>query len=827
MATGAWVFAALAGLVLATLLVRAVRRSAGPPPKEDAPTPLTPHDLASIDAAVRWAAEVETEIAFAERDLRWITRDQRAGWESTRPRFTLSAAKQRQLTAAQRPAYDYLRTDLRALVDGVNVRTLELSLTESRDFLDSIESQPLTREQATAVITMDNRVQVVAAAGSGKTSVMVARAAYAIRYGLVDADEVLLLAFNRDAADQLQVRIRERLGAAGIGSDGLTANTFHAFGLSVIGRATGRKPRLAGWVDSGQDVHVVGRIVDELRNRDVAFRFRWDMYRLLFARMSDAVEGGHPDAYDKKNRVTGYRTMNGEVVKSEGERLIADWLFLNGINYRYEHAYEYDVADETHSQYRPDFYYPDVDVWHEHWAIGGDGKPPAEFVGYAESMRWKKDTHRQFGTTLVETTWTEILHGRGFGPLHDQLVGHGVAFDWNPDRARRSQTVSHEDLAKLVRTFMAHVKSNGHTRRDLEERWARSGSSYRSRVFLDLYWPIHDAWQERLRKDDSIDFEDMLIQAAQHVEAGTDMGYQMVLVDEFQDASPARARLARALVDQPHRHLLTVGDDWQAINRFAGADISVMTDFNRWFGEGPTLRLQTTFRCTQTIADTAAAFVQKNPRQLTKVVRAFNPDPGVPVLLVRLQSEEEIPGAIAAWLTELSGRVTSATVDVLGRYGFEKKFVPTGRYPNLKVTFRTAHSSKGLEADYVMIPRMVAGTYGFPSEIVDDPVLGLVMSDADRFPHGEERRLFYVALTRARKAVTLMTVRGRESSFVAELVDSGALETSTLSTAEPVVVCPGCGQGSLVPRTGPYGDFLGCTRFPACRYKQQDAWPPF
>ena len=85
--------------------------------------------------------------------------------------------------------------------------------------------------------------------------------------------------------------------------------------------------------------------------------------------------------------------------------------------------------------------------------------------------------------------------------------------------------MSHEALAKLVRTFMAHVKSNGFTREDLEKRWAQAGRSYRSRVFLDLYWPIHDAWQARLRADDSIDFEDMLMEAAKHVEAGTDMGY--------------------------------------------------------------------------------------------------------------------------------------------------------------------------------------------------------------------------------------------------------------------------------------------------------------
>lgn len=787
--------------------------------------PLTADQAAAVDALVGWAAGVRAEVAAAEAELAWISRDRVAAWEASRHAAPVGRAGRRTLTDDQRAACDFAEDGLRAFVVGANSRIRERALAERKDFLDSIESQPLTSEQATAVVTMDNRVQVVAAAGSGKTSVMVARAAYAVRFGLVSADRILLLAFNRDAADQLQHRIVERFDRAGISSEGLVASTFHAFGLSVLGRATGRKPRLAGWLDGGQDIGVVCRIVDELRDADPVFRFKWDMYRLLFARMSDDGEETAPDAYDKKARVTGFGTMNGEVVKSEGERLIADWLFLNGIRYKYEHPYSHDVADETHSQYRPDFFYPDIDVWHEHWAIGRDGNPPAEFVGYVESMRWKKATHQQYGTTLIETTWTEILDTTGFSPLHDQLASRGINFDWNPERARSVEPITHEDLAKLIRTFMAHTKSNDYTPEQLEERWASTGRSYRARVFLDLYWPIHQAWQARLAADDAIDFEDMLIGAAKSVETGTDMGYDMVLVDEFQDASPARARLARALVDRPHRYLMTVGDDWQAINRFAGADISVMTDFNRWFGEGPTLRLQTTFRCTQTIADTAAAFVQKNPRQLRKTVRAFQPDPGVPVSLVRLGSEDEIPSAIDSWLADLSARVTSARVDVLGRYGFERKLPPPTTYSNLTVTFRTAHSSKGLEADYVLIPRMVSGTYGFPSEVTDDPVLGLVMSDADRFAHGEERRLFYVALTRAKREVVLMTVEGKESSFVTELLKDGALTTSSLSTAAPVVVCPACGQGALVLRRGPYSEFYGCTRFPACRHTQKSSVP--
>src|SRR6476659_7085236 len=135
-------------------------------------------------------------------------------------------------------------------------------LSSRRSFFDTIEKTPLTDEQARAVVCYDNRVQVLAAAGSGKTSVMVARAAYAVSRGFVSPDRILLLAFNRNAADELQERIKGRFAAAGIRSDGIRASTFHSFGLDMIGRATGKKPRLAQWIDDGEDARTVLDIAD-------------------------------------------------------------------------------------------------------------------------------------------------------------------------------------------------------------------------------------------------------------------------------------------------------------------------------------------------------------------------------------------------------------------------------------------------------------------------------------------------------------------------------------------------------------------------------------
>lgn len=795
-----------------------------------------------LAAAQTWCNAAIELLQRSSTTSRWVARESVDELLRSRPVDGLSdriheAGLDGALSDEERQAVSMLDINLRDLVDRTNNEILQAELVAQRHFFDTIERSPLTNEQARAVVCFDNRVHVVAAAGSGKTSVMVARSGYAIHRGFVPADRILLLAFNRAAAAELQERIESRLTAAGIDPAGLRASTFHAFGLETIGKATGKKPRLAPWLDGGQDSVMVQRIVDELRDSSPTFRYKWDLYRLLFAGAPTRVEAGDPDAYDTASSRTGFRTFKGEVVKSEGERLIANWLYLNGVDYLYEAPYSIDVADATHSQYRPDFYYPSIQTWHEHWGVDRNGTPPAAFSGYAESMKWKQDLHYEHGTPLIETTWGDVMFGSGLDDLAQQLTGRGIVLDWNPDRPIAGmQPTKHATLAQLVRTFMAHVKSNSLTSEELSNRLGgnrRHLAGYRTQLFLDVYWPVHAEWDRRLSAGNYVDFEDMMVVAADCLESGVvDQPYDLVMVDEFQDASQARARLVRGLVKEPGKYLLAVGDDWQSINRFAGADISAMTEFSRWFGDGPELQLTATFRCPQSICDVASAFVSKNPRQLDKTVRSTQTEPGPLVTLVRSKDPK---AAVAKYLTALSADVTAGqvapnhhgplTVLVLGRYKFDRDILPPHLPPNLDITFRTAHGSKGLEADYVIVPRLAAGTYGFPSNIADDPVLDLAMSDPDDYPHAEERRLLYVALTRARRHVTLIAQEGRESPFFVELIEGKHIEVvdDDGDAVAGVSVCSRCKQGTMVPRVSKYGPFYGCSTFPACKNKQKSA----
>jgi DNA helicase-4 len=267
------------------------------------------------------------------------------------------------------------------------------------------------------------------------------------------------------------------------------------------------------------------------------------------------------------------------------------------------------------------------------------------------------------------------------------------------------------------------------------------------------------------------------------------------MVDELQDASQARARLVAGLVEKPGRYLFAVGDDWQSINRFAGADLAVMTDF-------------------------------ENPKQLRKAVRSPRDDVSLPVRIVSVPNESQIRSAIGARISEIAaehpGTGRPTTIYVLGRYRRDEVYKPrTSDAARITVEFVTVHSSKGLEADHVILPRITSETLGFPSRVVDDPVLQLAMPGGDGFEFSEERRLFYVALTRAKRTVTLITVARKESAFVTELARDFSLKVMNADGSENKdEVCPKCGSGFLVQRKGPYGPFLGCTNFPRCTNKK-------
>jgi DNA helicase-4 len=762
---------------------------------------------------------------------------------ANQPAGDLGAFMAREFTRSAMNYIDSERRALLALLDGRDL--LELARTQNEQFLgrelerrqaffDRVEKDPLTDEQRRAVVTFDDNVMAVAAAGSGKTSVMVAKAGYAVIAGLFEPEQILLLAFNRSAAAELAERVRERLTPLIQGADRIKVATFHSLGLTAIGEATGRKPVLASWVEQGKDLDELSDIVRALCG-EPTFSLKWHLFRTVFARSLPpfGVEE-EPEWWDRNTGRRGFLTLRGETVKSQEERMICDWLALQGINYEYERPYEHDTATSTKRQYMPDFYYPSAGVYHEHFALDERGKAPTKFVGYADSVRWKRALHAERGTTLIETTSHEIRSPGGFAAFEAALRSHGIKFGERPLTATQMERVPDDaSLLRTFRTFLSHAKSNRLTMQDLR---ARAGSKpsphpYRDQLFLDVFERLWSAWEDRLVAARAVDFDDMLCQAADHLAARRcAMPYRLVMADEFQDTSRARSALLRELTKDEDARLFVVGDDWQAVNRFAGADIALMKNFETHFGNSTVVKLTQTFRCPTDLCDIASTFIMANPFQIEKVVVSTNTSRPPSLVCFQLDDIDGQDALLHKHLRTLADglRVSSVvkrvSVYVLGRNRFDRPVnmqeMRDEMADVIDLQFSTVHSAKGLEADFIFLMNMVEATYGFPSKVEDDSTLWVAMPEAEDFPFAEERRLFYVALTRAKRLVTIYTDAKRRSEFIAELERQGGgmVVRTEGDVAHERRSCPQCETGVLAVRKGKYGDFLSCSRFPRCDY---------
>ncbi|MCY3745084.1 MAG: UvrD-helicase domain-containing protein [Acidobacteria bacterium] len=499
-------------------------------------------------------------------------------------------------------------------------------LERSRSFLDRVETRPLTEEQRRAVCVDDDRNLVVAGAGSGKTSVMLAKAGWIVERGDRRPKDLLLLAFARNARDELAQRIEQRLGARAAAA--MNVQTFHSLGLSIIGEADGRRPAVAkAAMDDRALLNLLESIITELQvdphhGREL---IRWLAYGATPYRSEHEFrsQGEYWD-YVRNHEI---RSLQGELVKTFEECTIANFLYLNGVRYEYERPYEHDTATAKKSQYKPDFYLTDAGIYIEHFALDEKGNTPP-FIDQAEykrSRRWKLKLHAKHGTTLIQTFSHEQRAGRLTECLAERLRARDVALKPIP----RGEVFAVLDKQKrvapftgLVATFLQHFKGARLSMEAVEARASEKRDGGRSEAFLRVFRPIFERYEARLSEDGEIDFHDMINRATDLVSEGRyrrSFGY--ILVDEFQDISPGRAALLKALLDQsPASQLFAVGDDWQAIFRFAGSDIAIMRGFEEHFGAVARTDLETTFRCSDGLCDVATRFVLRNPAQIKKNV---------------------------------------------------------------------------------------------------------------------------------------------------------------------------------------------------------------
>ena len=342
------------------------------------------------------------------------------------------------------------------------------------------------------------------------------------------------------------------------------------------------------------------------------------------------------------------RSLKGDVVRSFEECEIANFLYLHGVGYEYEAPYEHDLATSEKRQYKPDFRLPEYGIYIEHFGIdaAGDTAPFVDRGQYWQDMEWKRGIHAKHGTILIETFSHEQTDGKLLRNLTGKLAAHGVT----PSPIPREEIFAALDrqgridpFTRMVATFLQHFKGSRLSIDDVAERARTHRDRLRAEAFLSVFQLIFERYQEALTRAGEIDFHDMINRAADLVEEGryrSPFGY--ILVDEFQDISPSRARLLKVLLESaPGAQLFAVGDDWQAIYRFGGSDIAVMGKFGDHFGPFERIDLATTFRCADRIAAVATGFVLRNPAQIRKKVRTTR-RAGRPAVFVGLPGEQEL-----------------------------------------------------------------------------------------------------------------------------------------------------------------------------------------
>ncbi len=715
---------------------------------------------------------------------------------------------------------------------------LQQQLRRYQPLFDRIESNPLTARQCQACVIDDDNNLVLAGAGTGKTSTLVGRSAYLIESGQARAGQILLLAFGHQAAAEMRQRLQQRLHG-----EQISARTFHSLGQEIIAKVEGAKPRISVLADDPKRLATqVDSWFEQLLQQPDYRRLAIDYFQHYLFEEKSPFEMPSQGAYYDYLAANEIRSLKGELVKSFEACLIANWLFRMGVEYVYEHPYQ--QARTRSPDFRPylaDFYLPEYAIYIEHVCMDRQGNtaPYVERDAYHEQLLWQRQLHQQQGTTLIETYHFEQQQGCLLENLRARLQQQGVQFEPLPEEAvletlREFGAINR--FVTLLTQLLGRYKANWFDEQRLRQRIAGSSNPPQVEAAMQLLQPIFARYQGLLKARKEIDFDDMIGRAIDYVQQGRfKPRWRYIMVDEFQDISEPRARLVRALRDASGDcSLFCVGDDWQAIYRFTGSDVSLTSGFEQYFGPSAITTLDKTFRFNNSIAELARRFVTQNPSQLKKQMTTHRQVQQPAVSLLRQSHNSQNPlQPVTDILSAIAARAEPGSrVYLLARFKFR---LPQGRdldalqqaHPSLEIEALSFHAAKGKEADYVVILGLDTGAHGFPSDKVTHPLLEALLPAEESFPYAEERRLFYVALTRARQRVYLACDMATASPFVVELLEQqyplelNEFDTTLVQTLFEAIRCRRCDSGSLVPRQGRFGAFFGCSNFPRCNHAEK------
>jgi DNA helicase-4 len=433
-------------------------------------------------------------------------------------------------------------------------------------------------------------------------------------------------------------------------TNGLKGYTFHKLAIDIIGKTTGTKPSICDNTDS-LFVDIYHKLLDKSSFKKSIVEYFID-YQTNEADWEQRKNERREQLSEQKNvqLKAMFPDMDGRAiyVRSEQEQKICFALSSLGVKFRYEEPYEHQLADEMHSQYRPDFsiYFKQGGVtkriYLEHFGVDEHGLVPAWFAKdkgityeeanqkYNDGITWKKAAHEKFGTQLLVTSSADFHYSDIRDKLRKLLAEAGVPIQEKTDEELYDLVLpkgSKQEKAfiRLVVTFVTLVKSSCKSVKEVLKQ-AKNADDERS-VFIikNIFQPVYEHYINALSDSNQIDFTDAILQATEICRTSHPVEYDYIIVDEFQDISVDRYNFLKVLREgNPPAKLYCVGDDWQSIYRFSGSDMALFNQFPEYFGTTEINKIETTYRFGEPLVSLSSNFIQRNKAQIQKNIHSFS-----------------------------------------------------------------------------------------------------------------------------------------------------------------------------------------------------------
>ncbi len=676
----------------------------------------------------------------------------------------------------------------------------------------------LDDEQQTAIVTDDKHNLVVAAAGSGKTEVLITRIAYlkAREPDGIKPNRILAIAYQNKDVKQIEDRLDKQYGITGV-----NVSTFHRLGIEVLKRA-GKMRSILG---KNERPRMIRRIYQEgVKSRSDVYQAFLKYVKSLHDTVVEEDITSRVSTLEMK-RTLPYTSINDTHVQSRAEKEILDFLLTSKVNGKPIHVeYEPDIEDLG----KPDFYIPEYDLFIEHWGLNKNGEVPEFFdqttAEYKANMERKKKWFAENNKLVVETFAYE--YSEDHPELFLQLLRDRILekLQKNHSNDFRISTMTYRELIELVCesdrdwitedrvskdifNFIRNAKTYDLKPERILQKLESGKWSRKQRTFGKLAVMVYESYQDKLKELQKIDFEDMINIAVDELKTNKELCkniYDHILVDEYQDISEQRYKLIKELLDQnPKCKLFCVGDDWQSIMGFAGSNLEFLVNFEKYFDNPAITEISTNYRSIKTIVDAGSCLIRNNQScQLQKkTVSNLTKEELIKVLRsphkmnykrnYHMQIATDCLDRVAEYLNEgytpkdilILSRLMQVHTYQTPRLHYimenilkeaELRGIKISRNPKTtrNVRLLTVHKAKGLEAKVVLVLNVIKDTYGFPCEIEDYSILEPAKENyPSQDQKEEERRLFYVAMTRAMEDLYIYTWEPAMSEFLEEIAD--------------------------------------------------------